>query len=338
VSHSYRAYGLSITSQIAIPGLERQNSGTSAADLRLEVGPEPDWVQVALKMPAQCFHKHGAEPKEHDPGVVVTALGDAEYFELSYNDGARFVVNGATSRMWGEWTAPLTVEDFATYFLGPVMGFVLRRRGLTALHASCVCVDGHAVALSGEAHAGKSTTAAALALRGVPVLCEDITALYEKSGRVWVESGYPRVCLWPDSVQQLFGAPDALPQLTPTWEKCYLALDGKRAKFEPEHRPLGAVYLFGGRSEESTAPRLEELSPREGLLGLVQNTYMNWILDRTHRAEEFDVLARMMAYVPVRRVVPNGDPARIGALCDLLISDAEQQIAQKMTAREAATR
>jgi hypothetical protein len=65
---------------------------------------------------------------------------------------------------------------------------------------------------------------------------------------------------------------------------------------------------------------------------------MNWILDRTHRAKEFEVLTRMMAYVPVRRVVPSADPARIGRLCDLLISDAEQQIAQKMTAREAATR
>jgi hypothetical protein len=270
--------------------------------------------------------------------VVVTALGEMEFFELKYSDGARFVVNGATSRMWGEWTAPLTVEDFATFFLGPAMGFVLRRRGLTALHASSLCIGGQAIALSGEAHAGKSTTAAALALRGVPVLCEDVSALYEKNGRVWVESGYPRVCLWPDSVQKLFGKADALPRLTPTWEKCYLALDGKLAKFEPEPRPLGAVYLLGARSEEKSAPRIEAMSPREALLGLVQNTYMNWILDRAHRAEEFDVLTRAMAHIPVRRVVAHCDPARIGRLCDLIVSDAERQIEERTAARKASLR
>jgi hypothetical protein len=291
-----------------------------------------------MNMTSRCFHKHAADHTEHDPGVVVTEMGEMEFFELRYSDGARFVVNGAASRMWGEWNAPLTVEDFATYFLGPVMGFVLRRRGLTALHASAVCIGGHAVALSGEAHAGKSTTAAGLALQGVPVLCEDISALNEKSGRVWVESGYPRVCLWPDAVQKLLGAPDALPWLTPTWGKCYLELDGKRAKFEREHRPLGAIYLFEARSAENSAPRIEEINPREALLGLVQNTYMNWILDRAHRAQEFDVLTRMMAYVPVRRVVPHSDPARIGKLCELLISDAEEQIAGKMIARNSAIR
>jgi hypothetical protein len=336
VSHSYRAYGLSIESQIVIPGIAVAEEAAAPPDLMVEHGAEPAWVTAAMKMSSRCFHKHGAEPAAHDPGVVVTAFGQMEFFELRYSDGARFVVNGETNRIWCEWSAPLTVEDFSTYFLGPVMGFVLRRRGLTALHASSVCVGGHAIAMSGEGAAGKSTTAGALALRGVPVLCEDISALYEKNGRVWVESGYPRVCLWPDAVQKLLGAPDALPRLTPTWEKCYLALDGTRAKFEAEHRPLGAVYLFGERSDADTAPRIEEMSPREALLGLVQNTYMNWILDRAHRAEEFDVLTRMMAYVPVRRVVAHSDPAKIGRLCELLLSDAEQQITEKAAERRSA--
>jgi hypothetical protein len=336
VSHSYRAYGLSIESQIVIPGMAVEVGGIGAPDLMVEHGAEPAWVVAAMGMSSRCFHKHVAEPAAHDPGVVVTAFGQMEFFELRYSDGARFVVNGAASRIWCEWSSPLTVEDFSTYFLGPVMGFILRRRGLTALHASSVCVGGHAIAMSGEGAAGKSTTAGALALRGVPVLCEDISALYEKNGRVWVESGYPRVCLWPDAVQKLLGAPDALPRLTPTWEKCYLALDGMRAKFEPEHRPLGAIYLFGERSDADGAPRIEEMSPREALLGLVQNTYMNWILDRAHRAEEFDVLTRMMAYVPVRRVVAHSDPVKIGQLCELLLSDAEQQITENTTARGSA--
>jgi hypothetical protein len=54
---------------------------------------------------------------------------------------------------------------------------------------------------------------------------------------------------------------------------------------------------------------------------------MNWLLDRTQRAAELDLLSRIVAKVPVRRVVPHRDPARIGALCELIIADAERLFA-----------
>jgi len=58
------------------------------------------------------------------------------------------------------------------------------------------------------------------------------------------EPGYPRVCLWPDTVEKLFGAEDALPQLTPTWEKFFLPLDGRNAKSRSTGKNIGAVYVF----------------------------------------------------------------------------------------------
>ena len=51
--------------------------------------------------------------------------------------------------------------------LGPVFAFVLRLRGAVTFHASAVRI-GDAVAFLGPQGAGKSTTAAALALRGCP--------------------------------------------------------------------------------------------------------------------------------------------------------------------------
>jgi hypothetical protein len=66
------------------------------------------------------------------------------------------------------------------------------------------------------------------------------------------------------------------------------------------------------------------MSASEALLNLVQNTYMNWLLDRSQRASEFDALGRLVTQVPVRRIVPHLDPGRIGALCELIIADAER--------------
>src|SRR5262249_2798013 len=85
-----------------------------------------------------------------------------------------------------------------------------------------------------------------------------------------------------------------------------------------------AIYLLAARTEQDDAPRVEEVSAREALLELVQSTYMNWLLDKEQRAAEFEVLGKLVAQIPVRRIVPHRDPARIPALCDLILEDARR--------------
>jgi hypothetical protein len=290
-----------------------------------------------MRLPASLRHHSPAIP-ETDPAFCLNTRGADQFFELAYSDGTRFVVDAETKRLCGTWRSPLTIEDLSTYLLGPVMGFVLRRRRVLSLHASALSLSRQAILLCGQSAAGKSTTAAALARTGVSVLAEDISPIREEHGAFFVDPGYPRVCLWPDSVEKLFGAPDALPQLTPTWEKRFLPLDGARAKFDPERRPLGAIYLLAPRTAEADAPRIEALGKREALLQLVQNTYMNWLSDRTQRAAELDALARIVARVPARRIVPHSDPARVDALCDLIVTDAERLFARKDSAALLPTR
>jgi hypothetical protein len=335
VNYSYRAYGLTISSNIAIPGLESLCHAADPPDITFECGPEPRWVDEAVHLAGRNHYKSSEAPHATDAGFAVIERGAGQFFELGYADGARYVTDGAARRVWATCEPPLSITDLAIYFLGPVMGFLLRRRGITSLHASAAVISGHAILFSGEGAAGKSTTAAALALRGTPVMCEDVAPLREDAGIFHLEPGYPRVCLWPDSVQSLLGAPDALPQLTFGWEKRYLALDGVRAKFEAQRKPLGAVYLFAARSEDENAPRVVELSRREALLELVQNTYMNYLLNRDQRAAEFDVLTRLVARVAVRRIIPHSDPRRIEQLCECLLRDAAYVVASRPAANVA---
>lgn len=322
MSYSYRVYGLGIDSTSSIAGPAYVPQPARPADLCLETGPEPEWAGHACASPGHVISHRPESEDVADPSFQLIEHGQAECFELTYSDGARFVVDAEARRVWGTFRPPLTSADLATYFLGPVLGFILRRRHVTSLHASAVEFFGQAVAFSGDAAFGKSTTAAALALRGVPVLSEDISPMQESRGRFHLFPGYPRVCLWPDSVVHLLGSAEVLPRLTPVWEKRFLSLDGVRARFSPEALPLGLVYLLAPRSDDAGAPRVEELRPREALLNLVQNTYMNWLLDREQRAVEFDTLSRLVQQVPVRRMVPHHDPDRIAALCELIQKDA----------------
>jgi hypothetical protein len=138
--------------------------GAPCPDLSVELGREPQWVRDALRLPSLILQSLPASPETQDPAFVLASYGEGQFFHLAYSDGASFVVDGATTRIWGTPGESHTMEDLSTYFLGPIMGFILRKRGITALHASSFTLDGRAIVLTGDAGAGKSTTAAALAL------------------------------------------------------------------------------------------------------------------------------------------------------------------------------
>lgn len=317
MSFTYLAYGLKIRSDIALPGLAACNF--TEPDLSLTASTVPEWAAVARRASERLVYaSEGVAGGE--PSFLLHSLGE-ELYRLNYTDGAIFVVNREGTRLWGQWYGPCTVEDFVTYLVGPVLGFVLRQRGITCLHASAIAADGRAIALAGYRGAGKSTTAAAFAMRGYAVLCEDVAAIDAEDGRFIVHSGYPRICLWPNSVATLTGSADALPRLTPNWEKCFFSLEDRGALFQKEALQLGAIYVLGRRFEAPHAPFVERLTPLEGFMELVQNTYMNFLLDREKRATEFVFLSHLVDSVPVRRVTPHADSARIEQLCDCILED-----------------
>lgn len=331
MSYSYRAYGLEVNSSSPIRALEFAASHSEKFDLRFESGPEPDWVRFLLSLPGKIVTRRQPPAEDLDPAFILTQYGQEEGYELAYSDGTRFVVDGAAQRVWGTCRPPVTHEELEVFLLGPVMGFLFRRRQITCLHSSGFELHGQAVCLCGETGLGKSTTAAALALRGLPVVAEDIVALEEAKGHFLAVPGYPRVCLWPESVQMLLGSEEVLPLIAAGWEKRYLPLDGQRAKFAGGALPLGVVYLFADRVEDAGAPRIEKLSRREALLLLVENTYMNWLLNREQRAAEFETLGRLVEQVPVRRIVAHASAEKCPELCELILQDAGEILALRKT-------
>jgi hypothetical protein len=176
----------------------------------------------------------------------------------------------------------------------------------------------------GPPGAGKSTTAAAFARLGYPVFTDDVVVLADQGDRFFVQSGYPRVNLWSDSVSALFGSKDALPQITPTWGKQYLALDQNGYRFQTEPLPLGAIYILSEREAGLTTPIVEELAGSEAFTMLVANTYVNYLLNDDMRIREFDVLSRVMAGTPVRRIRPAGDSSKVFELCEAIAADANR--------------
>jgi hypothetical protein len=316
-------YGLRVASDLPLPGLIVSTQG-GPVDLHIRFEQSEKFAHKFSTSLSNIFYSSPDSDGDSDSTLRVGTIENGGYFGFFYGDGVRFVIEHQGFEIWGDWPENYAFEDACTYLVGPVIAFVLRLRGITCLHASAVVVDGRAIALFGLAGAGKSTTAAAFALDGISVLSDDVAVLADRGNHFFIQPGYPRVNLWPDSVRTLFGSGAALPHITPTWDKRYLALGQDGRPFASEPLPLGAIYVLGDREANLTAPVIEEMVGTEAMITLVANTYVNYLLNCDMRRREFDVLGRVLAGVPVRRVRPTADPSKVFGLCEMIAGDAKQ--------------
>ena len=207
------------------------------------------------------------------------------------------------------------------------MGVLLRLRGITCLHASAVVVEGRAIGLVGVSGAGKSTTAAAFARLGYPVLTDDVLALTDCADHFLVRPAYPRVRLWPQSAAGLFGSADALPRMIPGWDKRFLSLEQPGYRFQSESLPLAALYFLEPRGKNKNVSVIEAVNPSEALMTLVSDSFATNFQDKPRRAAEFDLLGRLVATIPLRRISAPDDLARIDDLCSAIAQDVRVQCA-----------
>jgi len=313
----YCVYGIVLCADVLLPGLIGVPD-QERPDVQVWLQSPPPWATVN-----ESAGKYWYRDFERT-ALRIRCLAPGNYLRLTYRDGTQFVLDWQGTQIWATWPKVLTLEDTVTYLIGPVMGMLLYLRGVTCLHASAVAVRNRAVALLGPPGAGKSTTAAAFAKLGYAVLSDDVVPLAEYDGAFWIHPGYPRVCLWPPSVAALYGSSDALPPITPTWDKRYLDLTQNGCRFQSQPLPLAALYCLGERRTDLPAPLIEELPGTVGLIHLVANTYGNYLPDvNTMRARQFQLFGRMVAKMPVRRVHPHAEPEKVFRLCEAIIQDLE---------------
>ena len=315
---SYRCsiYGLGVVANSTIPGVPA--STIASEDIRISFGSLPAWLHEVSDTQIETSYVADYKSAFGEPALRVFRVLDGRYYRFRYADETEFVVDNAGTEVWAAWNEPLTLEDTATYLLGPVMGFVMLLRGVVCLHASAVVIGNEAIALLGPAGSGKSTTAAAFAELGYSVLAEDVVTLDDQGDHFLVRPGYPCIRLWPASVKALYGSETHLPRLTPNWDKCYLDLSDN---FQREPLRLAAIYHLGERRHETSAPFVQALDRSEGLMSLVANTYATKLMDKQMRAREFELLTRVVKNVPLRRVTPHADPSRISDLCARIVED-----------------
>ena len=314
----YTVFGLLLRSNLSIPGLNPARASSKSPDVEVHLGLSPGAIDESPNAFEELLYTSSYLAESGEPSLQTWKVANGAFLRLDYFDGTKFWLDPKGTAIWTVWPATQSLEDVATYLLGPVLGLLLRLRGVPCLHASAVAFGESTVAFAGSEGKGKSTTAAALAGRGHAVISDDIVALTEREGSFFALPAYPYLSLWPESVRMLYGPKKKLPSFSPNYDKRQLLLAENRLRFQDKQIQLGAVFLLGERVADSAAPFVEKLPAREVLVALVANSYATNMLDKNMRAREFELFGRLVTTVPVWRLRPHEDGSRIGLLCDVI--------------------
>ena len=194
----YRACGLTLASDAPIPGLRQV-----AADVPADCDDRDSRGARAASLDRRlAWYVSSSLDASGTPDVLIEA--NDEGYRVTYCDDTTFVIDRAGRHVTVQWAHALANADAASYLTSYVLAFVLRLRGSVPLHASAVAIDGRALLFVGDSWAGKSSTAAAFAILGYPMLADDVVRIDATDGGLVAYPSHSRLNVWRDSATALF--------------------------------------------------------------------------------------------------------------------------------------
>ena len=213
--------------------------------------------------------------------------------------------------IWPEQIVCHLHEGGASYqaeigLLGTALAYWLERRGVPALHAAAVAVEGRAAAFLSSNQGGKSSLAAALVQAGYALLTDDLLPVAEAETGFRAYPGYPAMRMWPGEAQHFTGGYEDLARVHPQLEKRRVVVGpGGFGQFCPTALPLACIYLPERRkaAEEDTEISILLVSPRQAVLALLQYSFAPRLAEAAGlAAQRLNLFARLAGQVPVRRL------------------------------------
>lgn len=185
-------------------------------------------------------------------------------------------------------TPAATVEHL---YLNQVLPLAWSRQRKMVFHGSAVEVGGGAAAFLGESGRGKSTLAAAFAVRGAGFLTDDGLLVEPTGGQLLAHPSHPSVRLWADSQEALIGHDADLAPAVEYTSKARILAD-KALRFCGEPRPLKGVYFLQEAGSDDI--RITPMKATEALVELTKHSFLLDIEESELIAHHFDRLAEMV--------------------------------------------
>jgi hypothetical protein len=249
--YRYRAHGLNFHSDIDLPELDPFDGHP---DVVIQYGQVPERLNGAVT--------RGRDYEAALGRYLLDVPGIARYFVTDGRDVRIAPAPGADD------------EEIRPFILSSVMGALAHQKGLLALHASAVEVDGRSVLFAGASGAGKSTLAAAFHDRGYPLITDDIAMVsFNQDGHPLVHAGNRRLKLSAACLEHVGASLGARRQLRAARQKYSVVVP---CSASAALLPIARVFLLAGRNAPAIA--LHPLSGQSKVSALVRGTYRRRML------------------------------------------------------------
>jgi hypothetical protein len=300
VTHRYRAYGLHIASELAIPELLPDMCADGGAEVEIRLGEVPE--RLASPVQESTGHQSGPE------GMLLTIPQVARYF---VSDGRHVVVSPDPAA---------SDHDVRVFLLGTCFGALLHQRGALVLHASGIATGRGAVLFAGHSGAGKSTLLAEMLRRGYRMMVDDVCAILPADdGGLVVQPSYPRTRLWADSAAHLDVDTTGLQRTRSHLNKYERQVP---QAFHDAPQPPHRIYHLTPAPEGIDVPVLTPVPPLAVVPLLVADTYRKVFLDSFGvRRRHFEIAGRVARTVHVVHLTRPRASFRLDELADLVVAD-----------------
>lgn len=243
----YTAFGLSILSEIELPGMIEC----------LDVDHDIEIILGNVDIPRLATDVEGSNYKMINENVYLWWVNIGKFkIEL----GSKIIIEPIHD-------LDVNIEsEIILFLLGPVMAILLHMRGYLVLHGSSIKSNNGAIAFLGYSKFGKSTTAFSFYRKGYPMLTDDIIAIkIDKKGLPILYPAYPHLRLFEDSFNYIKDNSNELHQVYNFGNKNIV---NTPRGFSIEPIVLKAIYLL----DTNNMTEILSLNPKKGLLALIRHS------------------------------------------------------------------
>lgn len=317
--NSYLVYGLTLCTNQMLSGLVPAPINTPV-DIEIEITGDTQSQLLSLALTAN--YSYSCQIRNQHNGTYAHLWYSSDYGRLD------FKINSIGSKINVSWKNSRIKEATALLLGGGILGCAMRLQGIICLHANVIAIGKYAIAILGDKGTGKSTTAAALAKHGYPVLSDDIAVLKQEGDTFFAQPGYPRLRLCQSAIHALYGSEEGLEKVFQPLDKRYIELttesNASAWKFQSESLPLAAIYILEPRQQELVAPTIQPVPAVAALMNLMNHRSAKFLkFDKEKQAREWENLSYLVASIPVRKVQRPDDLSKLSELCNAIINDAQ---------------
>lgn len=285
----YKYCDINISSNIDLPELVLSECVVAA--IRFRFNPESGSIPPDY----HWFYSHSSQG---DDTFLKIAKEHGAYI-FRHENSLDFIVDDRSSVIECLEYKRLPGETIRHLLLDQILPRLLSHQGRLMLHASAVLTPRGAIAFLGETGWGKSTLAGCLNRMNNTLLTDDCLAVEIRESGVFCIPAYTGLRLFPDSLDYLF--PDSPAQTEFAHYSVKKRLQFREAGNQYSHMYYPLVALFVLTDPAGMSPQhgisIERISPTDGLMALIRNSFKMDVTDRSETAQsftEFGVLARKL--------------------------------------------